>query len=81
MVVFGVWTDLLNRTEISINCHITRGKISKSQQNHFCIQICTQGKFSLDSGKIFEIFFCGSAWCEYSWDRTEIWIDCHIVRG
>ena len=38
--------DLWNRTEILIDCHIARGKTSKSKQNHILYQFCTQCKFS-----------------------------------
>ena len=62
---------------------VTGGKISKSQQNSFCTKFAHNVTFPRALGKCPKILLssdCGGAWCEDSWNGTEIWIDCHIVR-
>ena len=77
-----------NRTEILIGCSIIGGgggggNSSKSKQDHFCTNFAHNVSFSGKLGNFPEILFSqnGSACYVDLWNRTEILIDCHIMRG
>ena len=74
---------MFNRTDILIDCHIIRGNTSKSQQDHFWPNFAHNVSFSGKLENFPEFLFSqnGSVWCVDLWNRTEILIDCQIMRG
>ena len=59
------------------------GNTSKSLQDHFCTNFAHNVSFSGKLGNFPEIIFGQNGSVEYVdvWNRTEILIDCHIIRG
>ena len=77
-----------NRTEILIDCQIIGeggggGNTSNSNKNHFCPNFAHNVSFSGKLRNFPEFLFGrnGRVLCVDLWNRTEILIDCHIIRG
>ena len=57
--------------------------LGSKTSSHFCRIFANNVSFSGKLGNFPEILFGhnGSDWCVDLWNRTEILIDCHIIRG